>query len=173
MLFRLLFLLAPLVACALADHEIVTSTASDSAVGGDVCPMRVCSEAEDKYNCSMWYRSGEKRPPCPRQRARPKQLYVEDEGTEPRHKCTVCGVSPEVHIFPKRSRPGVAHSWLLPSRHALGPPSVLWPAMMWEVSSGLVCRLPKRARYAGIKRPSSSAAKLAVATVKWWAAASQ
>ena len=108
MLFRLLFLLAPLVACALADHEIVTSTASDSAVGGDVCPMRVCSEAEDKYNCSMWYRSGEKRPPCPRQRARPKQLYVEDEGTEPRHKCTVCGVSPEVHIFPKRSRPSVA-----------------------------------------------------------------
>ena len=45
MLFRLLFLLAPLVACALADHEIVTSTASDSAVGGDVCPMRVCLTA--------------------------------------------------------------------------------------------------------------------------------
>ena len=99
-----------LLSMVLLSMTIVTSAASDSAVGGDVCPMRVCSEAEDKYNCSMWYRSGEERPPCGqlRQRARPKQLYVEDEGTESRHKCTVCGVSPEVHMFPKRSRPNVA-----------------------------------------------------------------
>ena len=30
-----------------------------ASVGGDVCPLRVCSEAEAKYNCSLWHRSGQ------------------------------------------------------------------------------------------------------------------
>ena len=85
------------------DRWKAQQATTQAAVGGDVCPLRVCSGAEDKHNCSMWVRSGEERPRCGNMRAgrRPKQLFVEDEGTEPGHECTVCGVSPEVHILPK------------------------------------------------------------------------
>ena len=81
-----------------------------AAVGGDVCPLRVCSEAEARHNCSLWLRSGQERRPC----TRSYQLYVEADGAQPRRKCGVCGVSPDVHIlhrtaayppFPPRTTP--------------------------------------------------------------------
>ena len=36
-----------------------TAPLAIGSVGGDVCPLRVCSEAEAKYNCSLWHRSGQ------------------------------------------------------------------------------------------------------------------
>ena len=81
-----------------------------ASVGGDVCPLRVCSEAEARHNCSLWLRSGQERRPC----TRSYQLYVEADGAQPRRKCGVCGVSPDVHIlhrtaayppFPPRTTP--------------------------------------------------------------------
>ena len=36
-----------------------TAPLAIASVGGDVCPLRVCSEAEAKYNCSLWHRSGQ------------------------------------------------------------------------------------------------------------------
>ena len=36
-----------------------TAPLAIGSVGGDVCPLRVCSEAEAKYNCCLWHRSGQ------------------------------------------------------------------------------------------------------------------
>ena len=37
--------------------SVATAPLAIARVGGDVCPLRVCSEAEAKYNCSLWHRS--------------------------------------------------------------------------------------------------------------------
>ena len=101
----MLLLLSLVTVSGHRDRWKAQQATNQTAVGGDVCPLRVCSAAEDKHNCSMWVRSGEKRPRCGMlpARHRPKQLLVStyQPGTEPPHECTVCGVSPEVHILSK------------------------------------------------------------------------
>ena len=61
-------------------------------VGGDVCPLQVCTAAEDRSNCSIVIRSGEERRSCARKWVvSGKQLYVEGgeawgpEGAQLRH----------------------------------------------------------------------------------------
>ena len=71
-------------------------------VGGDVCPLQVCTAAEDTYSCSLVLRSGEERRACGRLRTdhTHKQRYVEGAQAQVlRHKCSVCGVSPTVHML--------------------------------------------------------------------------
>ena len=69
-------------------------------VGGDVCPLQVCSAAEDRSNCSLVRRSGEERRACGRLHMDNTQLYVEGAQAQVlRHKCSVCGVSPTVHML--------------------------------------------------------------------------
>ena len=44
---------------------VATAPLAVASVGGDVCPLRVCSEAEAKYNCTLWHRSGQERRATP------------------------------------------------------------------------------------------------------------
>ena len=79
-----------------------------------------------RHNCTLWLRSGQERRAC----TRSYQLYAEGEsvgdGGQPRRKCGVCGVSPDVHILPRRRatpQPSQADRLVSPEGGASGYPN--------------------------------------------------
>ena len=65
-------------------------------------PLFPLPSAIHRHNCTLWLRSGQDRRAC----TRSHQLYAEGgsvgDGGQPRRKCGVCGVAPDVHILHRR-----------------------------------------------------------------------
>ena len=102
LLTAVLVLIASSSAAAKSDNGLIQAKV---AVVGGVCMQRICRSAEDRHGCAFWHRSGEERGAC-----RPDiQLHVPPASAQHHRKCTVCGVSPHVHILRRRvSQRGIA-----------------------------------------------------------------